>query len=222
MRLKIAFAFLLIGMLFCITVVKADTTTEVRNGKVVSVEGNHVVIKMSTGETKEFDVPDDFKINVDGKDITVKELKPGTELTRTITTTTEPKKVYTTTVKNGTVWYASAHTVIITGADGKNRKFDNVPDWITFENNGKLVQLEDLKKGMKVSATIVSESQSQVVAMTPGGVSGSAPEEAAPAPTPAAAPAEAAPIKKLPKTADNYGLLVLLGLSLVAVSWKLS
>jgi hypothetical protein len=222
MRLKIALAFLFIGMLFCFTIAKAETTTEVRQGTVVAVQGNHVIIKMSTGETKEFDVPDDFTVNVDGKDITVKDLKPGTKLTRTISTTTEPKTVYTTEVKNGTVWYASEGTVILTGADGKNRKYDNVPDWIQFEHNGKPIAQSDLKKGMKVSATIVTESKSQVVTTTPGGVSGSAPAEAAaPTAAPAAEPAMAAEHKKLPKTADNYGLLLLLGLSFVAVSWKL-
>ena len=227
MRLKIAFAFLMIGMLFCITAVKADSTTEVKSGKVVAVDGNHVIIKMSTGETKEFDVPDDFKVTVDGKEVPVSELKPGTMLTRSITTTTEPKTVYTTSVKNGTVWYASGNTVILTGADGKNRKYDSVPDWIKFEHNGKPIQMGDLKKGMKVSATIVTESQSQVVSTTPGEVSGSAPGEPAPAAAPAAEPAAAAPAepaaehKKLPKTADNYGLLLLLGISFLAISWKL-
>jgi len=238
MRLKFALAFLVIGMLSCFSVVMADSTTEVRSGKVVAVDGNHVIIKMSTGETKEFDVPDDFTATVDGKEVGVKDLKPGTVLTRSITTTTEPKTVYTTTVKNGTVWYASGTTVILTGADGKNRKYDNVPDWIKFEHNGKPVDLNELRKGMKVSATMVTESQSQVVTTTPGGVSGETPAEPAPAAAPApasasepataAAPAMTTPSapaeghhKKLPKTADNYGLLVLLGLSLVAVSWKL-
>jgi hypothetical protein len=219
MRLKIMFAFLIVGMLFCFVAVQAETTTEVRSGTVVDVEGNHLVVKMSTGEEKEFDVPDDFKFNVDGKELTVHELKPGTHLTSTITTTSEPKTVYTSVVKHGTVWHVQGNTIIITGSDGKNRQYNDVPDWITFERNGKPVKLVDLRKGMKVSATIVTESQNQVIT-TNRSVSGATPEEAAPAAAPMA-PAEPAPAKKLPKTADNYGILALLGLSLVAVSWKL-
>jgi hypothetical protein len=224
MRLTITLMAMTCALLFCCAAVNADTTTEVKTGTVVAVAGNHVVIKMSNGETKEFDVPDDFMVTVDGKDIPASELKVGTKLSRTITTTTEPKKVYTTTVKNGVVWYASMGTVIITGADGKNRKYTDIPDWIKFTNDGKEISQSDLKKGMNVSATIVTESQSQVVSTTPGGVSGNAPEEAA---SPSAAPAEpaaAAPMeekKTLPKTADNLGLLAVAGLALLALSLKL-
>src|SRR5262245_33097045 len=133
MRSKLLISvFLLIGMVFIFAALQAETTTEVRSGTVTSVQGNHLVVKMSTGEEKEFDVPEDFRFTVDGKELSVHELKPGTQLTRTITTTTEPKTVYTTTVKNGTVWHAQGDTVIITGADGKNRQYNNVPDWIKF------------------------------------------------------------------------------------------
>jgi hypothetical protein len=237
MRLKIALAFLFVGMLIWVTPVKAETTTEVQNGRVVAVEGNHVVIQMSNGETKAFDVPDGFTVNVDGKDIPVKELKPGTMLSKTITTTTEPKTVHTTEIKKGRVWARQGNMVIIQGADGKNRQYTNVPDWIKFEHNGKEVSVYDLKVGWNVSATIVSETQSQVVTTTPSPVTGSTP---APPPAPSvpstgsagptdstqATPAtpekmEEAPQKKLPETAANYGFILLAGLSLIAVSWKL-
>ncbi|MCI0441838.1 hypothetical protein L0244_35335 [bacterium] len=229
MRPKILISvFLLIGIAFCFTELQAQTTTEVRSGTVTSVQGNHVIIKMSTGEEKHFDVPDDFRLTVDGKEISVHELKPGTKLTRTITTTTEPKTVYTSVVKQGTVWHAQGTTVIITGADRQNRQY-TVPDWIKFEVDGKEVSVYDLKKGMRVSATIVTETPSTVVTSTPGGVSGSAPAEpAAAAPTPAPAPAAepmaepaAEPKKTLPKTASNIELLALLGVGLLFLSWKL-
>lgn len=230
MRVKILISlFLLIGIAFCFSALQADTNTEVRSGTVTSVEGNHVVIKMSTGEEKEFDVPDDFRLTVDGKEISVHELKPGTKLSRTITTTTEPKTVYTTVVKHGTVWHAQGDTVIITGADGKNRQYNNVPDWIKFNVDGKDMDVMELKKGMRVTATIVSESPSTVVTSTPGGVSGNAPAAPAASPAPAAEPAPAtaaapapAPEKKtLPKTASNIELLALLGVGLLLLSWKI-
>lgn len=230
MRVKILISlFLLIGIAFCFTALQADTTTEVRSGTVTSVQGNHVVIKMSTGEEKEFDVPDDFRLTVDGKEISVHELKPGTHLSRTITTTTEPKTVYTTVVKHGTVWHAQGDTVIITGADGKNRQYNNVPDWIKFNVDGKDMDVMELKKGMRVTATIVSETPSTLVTSTPGGVSGNAPAAptaapapaAEPAPATAAAPAPAPEKKTLPKTASNIELLALLGVGLLLLSWKI-
>jgi hypothetical protein len=225
MRSKILFSvLLLIAMVFCFSTLQADTTTEVRSGTVTSVQGNHVIIKMSTGEEKEFDVPDDFRLTVDGKEISVHELKPGTKLTRTITTTTEPKTVYTTVVKRGTVWHAQGTTVIITGADRVNRQY-TVPDWIKFEVDGKEVSVYDLKKGQRVTATIVTETPSTIVTATPGGVSGNAPAEpaaaAAPAPAAEPAPAAAEPEKTLPKTASNIELLALLGVGLLFLSWKL-
>lgn len=225
MRSKILFSvLLLIGMVFCFSALQAaDSTTEVRSGTVTSVQGNHVIIKMSTGEEKEFDVPDDFRLTVDGKEISVHELKPGTKLSRSITTTTEPKTVYTTVVKRGTVWHAQGTTVIITGADRVNRQY-TVPDWIKFEVDGKEVSVYDLKKGQRVTATIVTETPSTIVTTTPGGVSGNAPAEPAAAAAPAAEPAPAAaePEKKtLPKTASNIELLALLGVGLLFLSWKL-
>ena len=223
MRLTITFMAMIVAVLFCCAAVNAETTTEVRTGTVVTVSGNHLVIKMANGETREFEVPEGFTFNVDGKDIPVSELKPGTKLTRAITTTSEPKKVYTTMVRNGVVWHQQGNTVIITGSDGKNRQFDNVPEWIKFESDGKEMSIYDLKKGHKVTATIVSESESMVVTTTPGGVSGSAPAPApAPAAAPQAAPAEPAPAEPtLPKTADNLGLLAVAGLALLALSLKL-
>jgi hypothetical protein len=230
MRSKLLFSvFFLIGMVFIFAALQADTTTEVRSGTVTSVQGNHVVIKMSTGEEKEFDVPDDFRLTVDGKEISVHELKPGTKLSRTITTTTEPKTVYTTTVKKGVVWHAQGDTVIITGADGKNRQYNHVPDWITFNVDGKDMDVMELKKGMRVTATIVSDTPSTVVTSMPGGVSGNAPAAPAAAAAPAAEPAPAAaaepapaPEKKtLPKTASNIELLALLGVGLLLLSWKI-
>ncbi len=227
MRLKLVFSVtFLVAMIFCFVAAQAQTTTEVRSGTVVSVEGNHVVIHMSTGEDKEFDVPDDFKVTVDGKEITVHELKPGTKLTRTITTTTEPKTVYTTTVKNGVVWHVQPPQLIITGADKVNRQYQ-VPDWLKFEVDGKQLTVFELRKGMRLSATIVSEQKSTLVTETPGGVSGSAPA-AAPAATPAATPApepstsgESTGEKQLPKTASNLGLLALVGVGFLLLSLKL-
>ena len=54
------------------------------------VEGNTLAIKMSTGEVRVLTVPDSRTALVDGKKITVHDLKVGTTLTANITTTTTP------------------------------------------------------------------------------------------------------------------------------------
>jgi LPXTG-motif cell wall-anchored protein len=232
-RFTIMALLILAGMLVCIAVVRAEVTTEVRTGTVASVEGNHLVIHMSNGEYKSFDVPEDFRFTVDGKEVSVHELKPGTALSRTITTNTEPTTVYSTEVKHGLVWYVKPPQLIITGADKKNRQY-TVPDWVVFKVDGKDMSVYDLKKGMFLTATIYSESQSTVVTTTPGGVSGSAPaaaaEPAAPTSEPSTSSASSGSTsmssssghkKSLPKTGSPLAELLILGIGFLASSFGL-
>src|SRR6516164_9307482 len=72
---------------------QSSSTTEVRNGEVVYVSGNALVVKMEDGSVRDFAVPESAKFTVDGKEMTVHDLKPGMKLTQTITTTTTPKMV---------------------------------------------------------------------------------------------------------------------------------
>ena len=75
----------------------AQTTNyEIKQGTVVHVYGNHLVVKMSTGETKDVEVPEGFMFTVDGQSVPLSALKPGTKLTSTVKTTTTPETVQTT------------------------------------------------------------------------------------------------------------------------------
>ncbi len=218
------------GMLVCLSPAQAQVTTEVRQGTVVSVDGNHLVIKFSTGELKSFDVPEDFRFNVDGKEVSVHELKPGTALSRTITSTTSPTTVYSTEIKQGKVWHVQPPTLIVTMADRTNKQFV-VDDWIRFTVDGKEMTVYDLKKGMNLTATIYHKNQSTVVTTTPGGVSGSAPAAApSPAPSPAPAPAPMAASSDdddspapstLPKTGSPIAVFGILGIVFLAFSYGL-
>src|SRR4030095_680707 len=69
---------------------QGTTTTETKSCEVCSVDGTKVVLKGAEG-TKEFTLPDDFRINVGGQELSVRELKPGMKGTATITTTTPTK-----------------------------------------------------------------------------------------------------------------------------------
>src|ERR1044071_118851 len=68
----------------------AEVTKEHLTGTVVQVEGQTLLVRTSTGEMREFQVPKSRKFQIDGKQLSVNQLKPGTELTATVTTTKTP------------------------------------------------------------------------------------------------------------------------------------
>ena len=74
---------------------KTQTTTgagskkvQVDRGEVVYVSGNELVVKMESGEIRHFpNIPESARATVDGKELSIHELKPGMKLERTIVTT---------------------------------------------------------------------------------------------------------------------------------------
>lgn len=217
------------------TTTKGATTTSTKqeSGTVSYVDGNTLVIKMSTGEIRTVTVPDTRTAMIDGKETTVHDLKVGTTLNATYTTTTTPITDRTVTNLTGTVWYVAGNNVIVTLPDGKNKQFKVRPEVrFQIEGNNKATVF-DLRKGMRVSAEkIVEEPRTEVASNT--AVTGHAPPPpkavvaaAAPAPTPAPVRAAAAPAPApaaapepapepapatLPKTGSPLPLAGLLGL----------
>lgn len=138
--------------------------TAVRNAEVVYAEGNDLVLKLENGRVEHLVVPDSDKFTVAGKDVSVRDLKPGTKLTQTITTTTTPRYVNTVRTITGKVWHVSApHSVIVAMPGGQNEMF-KVPSHATFTVNGQPKTVFDLKKGMSFEATIVTDETENVVA----------------------------------------------------------
>jgi len=209
------------------------TATQHLAGTVVYNEGGTVAVKMASGELRTFTPPADRMIKVDGQDIPARDVKVGTKLNATITTTTRSITERTVTTGSGTVWFVNGNNVILTMADGKNKQFKVKPDY-KFNVDGQPAGVHDLKKGMKVSAEkIVEEPTTEIAANTE--VTGIAPKPkpvvaAAPAPEPAASPkparvaaahtpapapaaaAEPAPAPALPKTGSPLPLAGLLGM----------
>jgi len=206
-------------------------------GEVVYVSGNDVVFKMENGEIRHVTVPDNATATVDGKTVTVKDLKPGMKLEKTITTTSTPKTIKTVRSGTGTVMNVMPpNYATVKFEDGSVERY-KIPKGTKFTIDGQQKTAFDLKPGMKISATRIVEAP--VVEVTEASkVSGSAPpppppppdvpiliEEPpkpaappaaaaapAPAPEPAAAPAPAPePAKKLPKTGSVVPLIGLLG-----------
>jgi hypothetical protein len=203
------------------------TTSQKLEGTVVHVYGNNLVVKMADGTIKEFNPPEGTTFNIDGVEVPVSQLKPGTKLSATITTTQVPHVVVTEEVRRGTVVERVGGTVIVRREDGTIKKFVNIPPEVKFTVDGKEVSVYDLKKGMNLTATIVSES-TEFVSETDVERAGSAPAAPAPAPVakaaPVAAPAPApAPAPAvLPSTASQLPLVGLSGLALLVLGLGLA
>jgi LPXTG-motif cell wall-anchored protein len=214
------------------TTMKGPSTyeTTVRSGTVVYVSGNELVVRLSDGVVQHFVVSPTQTFPVDGKQMTIGQLKPGTHLTQTITTKTTPKTITTTRTIEGKVFFVNApSTVILTLPDGTNKQY-NVPKGQTFDIGGQQQTVFQLRKGMNVNATVVTE-EPVISSSTSKSVTGVAPQpksqpkaqvpdtvavllvespQQPPQPTQTAA-AEPAP-KVLPKTGSEWPLVGLLGL----------
>jgi hypothetical protein len=150
------------------------TTMQLR-GDVVMTEGNLLLVRMTpSGEYRYFNVQPGRQFIIDGKPTPIGGLKPGTSLLAMVNTRTESVTVRTTSVLNGTVWYASGNYVILTLPNGENREY-KVPESYRFMVEGnKEASVGDLRKGMKVSATkIVAEPRTEISSETV--VTGTAP-----------------------------------------------
>src|SRR4029079_10537599 len=55
---------------------QAGTSTQTKKFQVISVDGNKLVVRLPEG-TRELTVPDDFRFDIDGKMMSVRELQPG-------------------------------------------------------------------------------------------------------------------------------------------------
>lgn len=204
--------------------------TTVERGEVVYVSGNELVVKMEDGTIRHFsNVPENARVNVDGKQLGIHDVKVGMKLERTITTTTTPKTITTVQSVTGKVWHVNPpSSVILTLEDGTNQQF-KIPKGQKFNVDGQMVDAWGLKKGMNVSATKIVE-EPVVEISKKRAVTGTLPTPppppadvpilvavATPAapPTPTAAPAAPA---SLPKTGSELPLIGLLGVLLTAGS----
>ena len=216
---------------------KVSHEATVERGEVVYVAGNDLVVKMESGEIRHFTVPDGATAMVNGKAMTLTDLKPGMKLERTITSTTQEQTVKT--VKTGTgkvINIVPPLSITLQFEDGSVQQFKIPKDQVFMVDGQKMTSFQ-IKKGMKITATRISEEPATIVSKA-SQVTGSAPpppetppqegvlliaqnkpapapvamekKVAEPAAAPAAAPAEP-PAKKLPTTASPVPLIGLLG-----------
>ena len=203
-------------------------TTHVTNAEVIHVSGHEVVVELENGKFELLNLAHDVTFQVDGRDLTVHELTPGTKLSQEIHTVTTPQEVTTLRTVNGKVQYVNPpHYVVLSFPDGEHKAYTVPDEKIAFHIDGEDKTVFDLRKGMNISATVLTVAPLDSVTMHTV-VTGQAPPqpnvtfegpiliEPREAPALTAAVEEPAP-QELPKTASLVPLAGTLGFLSVAV-----
>jgi hypothetical protein len=131
-------------------------------GEVVARGANWLIAKSPAGDYRLYSVAAGKKAIVDGVPTTLDQLKLGTFLTATATTTETPLINRTTTITQGKVFWASPKSVIVTDDKGENKQYD-VPSGFKFDVEGKKLEAMELRPGMKLTATKIVEVPTSVI-----------------------------------------------------------
>jgi len=142
------------------------TQVAVRNFEIIAVDGNHLILRDERG-TSDYFVPADFVFTVDGKKMTVADLKAGMKGQATVTTTTTITPVTVTELRNGVVLGTGFNSVMVLDrTDNVRKKFtqDQVnARGLQIYKDGKVVPVAQLNKGDEITATVVSQKAPEVV-----------------------------------------------------------
>ena len=135
---------------------KPIVTTQVVKGELVAIGSNWLIAKHEAGDYKLYNVQAGQQFTIDGVPKTLNQLQPGTMLTGRVTVTETPLVNRTTTVTEGTVFWASPTSIIVTLQNRENKQYE-VPRDFTFNVEGKKLTAMELKQGMKLTATKIIE-----------------------------------------------------------------
>ena len=151
-------------LMAAVSLAQTTSTSDTKKFQVISVTGNQLVVRLPEG-TRELTVPDDFRFNVDGKMLSVHELKAGMAGSATITTKTTVTPVTVTEVKNGTVMQASGASVIVRTDEGIKMFTQGDLDkrGIKVMKDGKVAELSDLHANDKLTAVFITSKPPRVV-----------------------------------------------------------
>ena len=140
------------------------TSSETKKFEVIAVDGNQLVVALPEG-TREIAVPPGFMFTVNGKQLSVQQLKPGMAGTATITRSTTVTPVSATEVKNGTVVQASGASIIVRTDDGFKMFTQGDVDkrGVKIMRGDKPAAVSDFRPGDQLSAVIITSMPPRVV-----------------------------------------------------------
>ena len=144
---------------------QTTSSTETKQFEIVSVNGNRIVVR-GQGGAQEITVSPDFNMTVDGKTVTVGDLKPGMKGTARITTTTTTTPVHVTEVRNGVVMRRVGNSIIVRRDDNTVHMFseeDVTKRRASITRGGKPIAITDLNEGDRLSATIITDAPPKVM-----------------------------------------------------------
>jgi LPXTG-motif cell wall-anchored protein len=199
--------------------VAAAETIEIRNGVVLGVHGNILTVRGPEG-VKQFAVPEDFKFNMDGRMLSVYDLKAGMPIAAKITTTETAVDMTTTEVKQAKVIHTIGTAFAVKTTDGQTKKFsskDIEKRRIVIFKDGKQISPYDLKKGDNISATVVTELPPQIITDTEIEAFVAMPPQPKPVMVARVQRTPPPPPRQLPKTASRLPWLGLAGLISLAL-----
>ena len=131
-------------------------------GELVAKGSNWLIAKDMAGNYKLYNVQPGRKAIIDGVPKTLDQLQVGTWLTSTATVTETPLINRTTTITQGTVFWASPKSIIVTLEGGENKQYD-VPSGFKFDVEGKKLSAMELRQGMKLTGTKIVEEPVTVI-----------------------------------------------------------
>jgi hypothetical protein len=140
----------------------AAVETKQVKGELVAKGSNWLIAKDLAGNYKLYNVQPGRKAIVDGVPKTLDQLQEGTMLTSTATTTKTPIINRTTTITQGTVFWASPTSIIVTLENNENKQYE-VPSDFRFDVDGKKLSAMELRPGMKVTGTKIVEEPVNVI-----------------------------------------------------------
>ena len=220
-------------------------STETKTFEILAVTGNTLLVRLPEG-TREITVADDFRFNVNGKPLAVRELKAGMKGSATITTRTTVTPVTVTEVKDGTVAVQTGGTIIVRTDEGIKSFTQGDIDkrGVKIIRNGVPASVSDFREGDRLSATIVTskpplvvteqEVQATLAKASPAGAAGRPASGSGTASASASAPGSASgsatrtasaaggTARTLPKTASPWPLLGISSAFLLAVGIALT
>jgi hypothetical protein len=183
----------LLATALCAAAMAQGATRDLRQIKVVSVDGNTVVVWDQFG-AQEYTVPEGFTFTVDGKEVSAADLKAGMQGSTDVSKGVTVKPVHITEIKMGTVVSQVGRSVTVKDEAGQIHRFtqgEADERGVRFYMDDKPTRISELQPGDELAATVVSEQPPEI--LTAGDVTASiegADAATASAAAPAAAPAE--------------------------------